>query len=202
MTDPRASAEIGLDEVAIIRLDGDTVEVEHVTPDAQRPLSTPTKTPFTGLTRAEPSQLRVGPVGTLLASLLGTILLAGPLLWAARDVESPPNVIGPESLVVITTDTDLQPLHESTVSKRALISFIGDDIEAVAFTLANADGAIVSERIDGLAPEFDFLTDGSDEPLALDTRKLDNGAYELLVTATTIDEESIYTAAQFEVVNR
>lgn len=218
MSEPGASVGSELDEVAIIHLDGDeTVEVEYLTDPSRSTTSRsgtsrssagrsaawrPAARVAAGDESGRSQELRVGPLGTLLAALLGTIVLAGPLLWLARDYVSPPAVLSPESLVVITTDTNLEPLHNTTIAKRALISFIGDDVDAVAFTLTNSQDEIVSQRIDGTGPHFDFLTDADDEALALDTRKLANGSYELFVTATTIDDEPIHTAATFRVTNR
>lgn len=149
----------------------------------------------------EPNRMRVGWLGSLAAAMFAMLALISPLWWSARKVPNEPAVLPPESLVVITTDTDRTILHGATLSKRALISFVDDQAETVAFTLSNADRAIVSERIDSRGPEFDYLTDRADEPLALDTRKLENGTYEMHVTATNADEVSSYTAARFRIVN-
>jgi len=205
------SIETDADNITILDfdLDGEPV-VDAQVPigplDSPRPIRPRRSTPRSLLRELDsfpgPFRMRVGWLGSLAATMIGMILVAAPLWWMARDVEVPPTVLAPESMVVITTDTASTLLHGATVSKRALISFVDDDIQTVAFTLSNADRAIVSERVDTQGPEFDFLTDQAGRPLPLDTRKLPNGIYEMFITATDADEVAGYTTARFEVRNR
>lgn len=144
---------------------------------------------------------RLQAIPTFMVALLATAIISVPLWLQASDVPTPPNVALPGGIVVVTTDADLQPLNEATIAGRALVSYIGDNIDAVAFNLAHQDGDLVSERVDSTGPRFDFLTDDDGEPLALDTKKLDNGVYELLVAVTDAEGTESVTAALFAVDN-
>lgn len=144
---------------------------------------------------------RANPLVTLVLSTLATVVIAAPLWLKAADVPADPLVALPGGVVVITTDAPLQPLNDATIGGRALVSYIGDDIAGVAFNLAEADGAVLSQRVDTVGPSFDLLTDDLDDPLALDTTKLNNGAYELLVSVTNSEGSETLTAAGFTVDN-
>lgn len=144
---------------------------------------------------------RINPLVTLVLSTLATIAIAAPLWLQAADVPPDPFVATPGGVVVITTDADLQPLNDATIGARALVSYIGTDVAAVAFNLSEANGAVLSERVDTQGPSFDLLTDNLDEPLALDTTKLADGEYELFVSVTGSDGVETLTAAKFTVSN-
>jgi len=106
----------------------------------------------------------------------------------------------PDCVVANTSAEGTRPLEGQTLSGRAIISYRCDGI-AVAFKVYDASDEAIVERVDSEGPNFDLFSDDLGRANALDTTKLDDGTYEILVTATQDDAEPQLVSTSFAVDN-
>lgn len=139
-------------------------------------------------------------ITSLVISTVVTVAVVAPLMWRANQLESRA-VVPADQIVVTTSELDAASLDGATIGGGARIALQGPEIQAVAFAVAPAGGASVIDRIDGEGPDFDLFTDDDGAPLPLDTTKLDDGNYDLLLTVTSTDGSVAKSAASFEIRN-
>lgn len=194
---PDASTQTS-EPIALLGNDAPAYEIDYVDPTPNADFEGESR-----LREVMSGNARVNPLVAFLLAAVATVLVAGPLWLQARDVPPDPAVLLPGGITVATTDDDrVRPLHRSVIDELASIRFIGNQTDAVAFTLVDRDGAVISERVDLVGPDFDLLVDDDGEPLFFDTTSLDNGAYRLLVAVTDIEGAEAFTAADFTIANR
>lgn len=139
-------------------------------------------------------------VTSLVISTIVTVAVVAPLLWRAGQLESRA-VVPAEQIVVTTTELDAESLDGAAIAGPARIALRGDTIQAVAFVVAPKGEASIIERVDGEGPDFDLFTDEDGAPLPLDTTKLADGDYDLLLTITSTDGSVAKSAAGFTILN-
>lgn len=139
-------------------------------------------------------------ITSLVISTVVTVAVVAPLLWRATQLESRA-VVPADRIVVTTPELDAEELDGATVAGPARIALQGEEIQAVAFVVAPRGAASIIERVDGDGPNFDLFTDDAGSPLPLDTTKLDDGDYDLLLTVTSTDGSVAKAAAGFEIRN-
>lgn len=120
----------------------------------------------------------------------------------ATPVEAVGVAAAPDCVVANTSLDGTQPLEGQTLSGRAIISYRCDGV-AVAFSVyddGDSDEPIVT-RMDTEGPSFDLFSDDLGRANALDTTKLDDGTYQIFVTATQDNAEPQQVSTSFEVDN-
>lgn len=143
---------------------------------------------------------RLRAVTSLFIATIVTLAVAGPMFWQAAKL-TPREVLPTERVFVDTADQDPAALDGRTVSGRVHIGFRGEAVQAVAFALAPENSEVIISRVDGEGPTFDLYADDGGVPVPLDTTKLADGTYELLLTVTGTDGRVAKTAATFRVMN-
>lgn len=144
---------------------------------------------------------RANPLITFALASVVTALVAVPMAIAAVSAEEPPNIAPVERLIVTAEGANAAPLHDARVSGQVMVSYLGDGVEAVAFSLTGPDDSVIAERVDGEGPSFDLFLDENNVPIAFDTARVDDGRYTVLVSIRQEDGKEAKTAAAFDIAN-
>lgn len=137
---------------------------------------------------------------TFLLSAAVTALVAVPLWLAAASAEEPAVVAPVSRLIVSAEGAQAAELNGTLVSGEVKVSYLGDGVDAVAFSLLGPDGLTV-ERVDGEGPNFDLFVDDAGDAIAFDTTRVPNGEYRILASIRQADQTNARTAAIFTVDN-